>query len=63
VQFHTKASWAVVQQTYHAYVRITDPATPPAERAKLRARQVAAAATAKAPPNWTEIDDFRLEAR
>jgi len=63
VQFHTLASWAVVQRTHDSYAQITDPATPPAERARLRARQVAAAAVAKAPPNWAELDDFRLEAR
>jgi hypothetical protein len=63
VQFHTTASWAVVQRTYDAYVLITDPATPPAERARLRARQVSAAAAASAPPNWTEIGDFRLDPR
>jgi hypothetical protein len=63
VQFHTTASWAVVQRSHEAYVQITDPATPPAERARLRACQVAAAATAKAPPNWAELGDFRLEAR
>jgi hypothetical protein len=63
VQFHTTASWAVVQRTYDAYIQITNPATPPAERARLRARQVAAAADAKPPPNWAEIGDFRLEPR
>jgi hypothetical protein len=63
VQFHTPASWAVVHRTHEAYLQITDPATPPVERAKLRARQVAAAAAAKAPPNWAELDDFRLAAR
>jgi hypothetical protein len=63
VQFHTSASWEVVRRTHRAYVQITDPATPAAERARLRSRQVAAAATAKAPPNWTEIADFGREAR
>jgi hypothetical protein len=63
VQFHTTASWAVAQRTHEAYVQIIDPATPPAERARLRARQVAAAAAATAPPNWAELGDFRLEAR
>ncbi|HXW45267.1 MAG TPA: hypothetical protein VEL03_10800 [Streptosporangiaceae bacterium] len=58
VQFHTAASWDVVRRTHGAYVQITDPATPAAERARLRARQVAAAAAAKAPPHWTEISDF-----
>ena len=61
VQFHTTASWAVLRQTHDIYVQITDPTTRPAERAQLRARQAAAAATAKAPPNWAEIADFRLE--
>jgi hypothetical protein len=63
VQFHTTASWAVVQRTHEAYIQITDPATPSAERAVLRARQVAAAAAAKAPLNAAELGDFRLEAR
>jgi hypothetical protein len=63
VQFHTSASWEVVRRTHRAYVQITHPATPPAERARLRSRQVAAAAAAKAPPQWTEIADFGREAR
>ncbi len=63
VQFHTTASWAVLRQTHDVYVQITDPTTRPAERAQLRGRQAAAAATAKAPPNWAEIADFRLEPR
>src|SRR5262249_33765332 len=45
VQFHTIASWAVAKRSHDAYVRITDPATPPTERAQLRAQQVAAAAS------------------
>jgi hypothetical protein len=63
VQFHTTASWAVLRETYDIYVQITDPATLAADRAQLRARQVAAAAAAKPPPNWAEIGDFRLETR
>jgi hypothetical protein len=63
VQFHTDASWDVVRRTHGAYLQITDPATPAAERARLRARQVAAAATAKAPPHCAEISDFGREAR
>lgn len=63
VQFHTMASWAVAKRTHDAYVRITDPATPSAERAQLRARQVTAAASAKAPPGCMEIADFRPEPR
>ena len=63
VQFHTSASWEVVRRTHRAYVQITDPATPATERARLRSRQVAAAAAAKAPPRCTEISDFGREAR
>jgi hypothetical protein len=63
VQFHTMASWAVAKRTHDAYVRITDPDTPPAERAQLRAGQVAATASAKPPPGCMEIADFRSEPR
>jgi hypothetical protein len=63
VQFHTTASWDVVRQTHDSYVRITNPATAPAERARLRARQVAAAAAATSPPRCGQIADFRLEPR
>jgi hypothetical protein len=63
VQFHTFASWDVAASTHEAYRLITDPATPPAERARLRARQVSAAAAAKAPPDCGEISDFGRETR
>jgi hypothetical protein len=58
IQFHTFASWEVIVGTHEAYRLITDPATSAAERARLRARQVAAAARAKAPPNCAEMADF-----
>jgi hypothetical protein len=63
IQFHTPASWAVVQRTHEAYVRITDPAIASGERARLRARQVSAAVEAKPPPRCMEIADFRSDAR
>ncbi len=63
VQFHTMASWAVAKRTHDAYERITDPDTPPTERAQLRAGQVAATASAKPPPGCMEIADFRSEPR
>ncbi len=63
VQFHTTASWAVLLRMHDAYTRITDSATSAEERAQLRARQVTAAASAKAPANCTEIGDFLLEPR
>jgi hypothetical protein len=63
IQFHTTASWAVLQRTHEAYLRITDPATSPVERARLRSRQVTESAEARPPPRCMEIGDFRLEAR
>lgn len=63
VQFHTTDSWTLARQAHDAYVRITDPATPPAERARLRARQVAVMAAATSPPGWRDIADFRAGAR
>lgn len=63
IQFHTFASWDVLVGTHEAYRTITDPATPPSERARLRARQVAAAARAQVPPNCAEIVDFAEGAR
>ena len=48
VQFHTPSSWEVLQRTHEAYLRITDPRTPPAERVQLRARQAAEAAATRA---------------
>src|SRR5262249_32549685 len=63
VQFHTTDSWAVLKQTHDAYQRITDPATRAPERARLRARQVAAAATVSSPPGCRDIADFRAETR
>ena len=63
VQFHTPASWAVVQRTYDAYVRITDPRTSAEERSQLRERQVAAAAGTPLPARYAEIGDFRADVR
>jgi hypothetical protein len=63
VQFHTPASWEVLQRTHEAYLRITDPQTQPAERAQLRARQVAAAAATRPPARSAEIGDFRADVR
>lgn len=63
VQFHTPSSWEVLQRTHEAYLRITDPRTPPAERVQLRARQAAEAAASRAPVRCAEIGDFRADAR
>jgi hypothetical protein len=63
VQFHTPASWDVLNRTHEDYLRITDPRTPAAERAQLRARQIAAAARMRPPPRSAEIADFRADVR
>jgi hypothetical protein len=63
VQFHTPDSWDVLTSTHEAYLRITDPQTPVAERARLRSRQVAAAAACRPPARCAEIADFRADAR
>jgi len=63
VQFHTQDSWEVLATTHEAYLRITDPQTPVAERARLRSRQVAAAAACRPPARCAEIADFRADAR
>lgn len=63
VQFHTTDSWAIVKQTHDTYLQITDPLTPASERARLRARQAAAAATVSPPPGCMDIADFRAAAR
>jgi hypothetical protein len=63
VQFHTGVSWDVMHRTHAAFIQITDPETTAAERARLRARQVAAAAIAKAPPHCAEISDFGRDSR
>jgi len=63
IQFHTTASWAVLQRTHNAYLRITDPTTSPVERARLRSHQVTESAEARPPPRCMEIGDFRSEPR
>jgi hypothetical protein len=63
VQFHTPASWDVMQRTHGAYLRITDAKTPAAERAQLRSRQVTASAATRPPPRSAEIGDFRTDVR
>jgi len=63
VQFHTVEGWDLLKQTHDAYLRITDPATPAAERARLRARQATAAATLSPPPGCLDIADFKAGSR
>ena len=63
VQFHTAESWAMVRQTHDVYLRITDPDTPAPERARLRARQAAAAQAVSPPSGCMDIADFRIGTR
>jgi hypothetical protein len=62
VQFHTDESWTVVKRMHAAYVQITEPATPPAERARLRAEQARAEEAVPQPSGWTNIGDLRADA-
>jgi hypothetical protein len=61
VRFHTAASWEVWQRGHHAYKQITDPATPPSERMRLRAMHAKMSAAIPAPPGCGAIPDFRKE--
>jgi hypothetical protein len=59
VQFHTSSSWDAKQRTQRSYRRITDPATPPAERVQLRAIQAKTSAVVPLPPGAASIPDYR----
>ena len=61
VQFHTGASWDVSQRAHTLYEAITDPATPPQERKRLRSIYGEMSATVPAPPGSTTIPDYRKE--
>jgi hypothetical protein len=61
VQFHSAASWEVVQRAEPLYEAMTDPATPPAERERLRAIYAVMSAAMPVPPGATAIPEFRKE--
>lgn len=61
VQFHTSSSWDAKQRTQRSYRRITDPATPPAERVQLRAIQAKTSAVIPVPPGAASIPDYRKD--
>jgi len=63
VQFHTASSWDAKQRTQRSYRRITDPATPPAERVQLRAIQAKTSAMIPVPPGAASIPDYRREGK
>jgi hypothetical protein len=61
VQYHTAASWDVRQRAHALYEAITDPATPPDERERLRTIHAELSAAVPAPPGSGAIPDFRKE--
>ena len=61
VQFHTAASWDVSQRAHSLYEAITDPATPPQERERLRSIYGEMSAAVPVPPGCTTIPDYRKE--
>jgi hypothetical protein len=61
VQFHTAASWDLAERAHPLYEAIRDPATPAAERERLRAIYAEMSAAVPAPPGCTAIPDFRKE--
>jgi hypothetical protein len=61
VQFHTMASWDVSQRAHSLYEAITDPATPPEERARLRSIYADMSAAVPVPRGCTTIPDYRKE--
>jgi hypothetical protein len=61
VQFHTPESWDAKQRTRQAYEEITSPATPTAERERLRAYQREVTAAVPVPPHAPMIADYRKD--
>jgi hypothetical protein len=61
VQFHTAASWDVSQRGHSLYESITDPATPPEERARLRSVYAEMSAAVPVPRGCTTIPAYRKE--
>ena len=62
VQFHTAASWDVSERAHSLYEAITDPATPPEERARLRSIYAEMSAAVPVPRGCGNIPDYRKEA-
>jgi len=61
VQFHTAASWGVVQRAHPLYEAMTDPSTPHEEREHLRAIYAEMSAMVPVPPGATAIPEYRKE--
>jgi hypothetical protein len=63
IQFHTQESWDAKQQTHHAYERIKDPRTPPAEVRGLREYQRHISQAVEIPLGAQQIPEYRKEGR
>jgi len=61
VQFHTAASWDASERGHSLYEAITDPATPPEERARLRSIYAGMSAAVPVPRGCSNIPDYRKE--
>lgn len=61
VQFHTADSWDLRQRAHALYEAITDPATSPGERERLRGSYAQMSAPVALPPGCTAIPDYRKE--
>jgi hypothetical protein len=61
VQFHTRASYEVKQETHRAYERLRSGAATDSERDELQAYQRRASAMIPVPPGATEIASYRPE--
>jgi hypothetical protein len=61
IQFHTDESWQAKQQTHDSYEKITDPATPPAQRERLRDYQREVSSGVASPHGCEAITNYRKE--
>jgi hypothetical protein len=61
VQFHTPSSWDLRQRAHALYEAITDPATSPGERERLRAVYAEMSDGVSIPPGCAAIPDYRKE--
>jgi len=59
IQFHTSDSWEAKQLTHDSYEKTSNPATPPEERARLRAYQREVMSTVTIPPGALDFDPYQ----
>jgi hypothetical protein len=63
IQFHTQESWEAKQRTHHAYEKMKDPRTPPAEVMWLGEFQKRISEAVAIPPRASDIPEYRKEGR